>query len=277
MRNSYPIFLFVALLLVVVCACSSSRQLTDYKTNWKKVKVLVYTKNGKGYVHTNIPAANASLQQLGKEYGFNVDTSSNPAVFSDDNLPQYQAIVFNNTNNDVFDTDAQKIAFMRYIQAGGGFVGIHSASGTERNWPWFKRLLGGTFQRHANHQPFTEIIVDRTHPSTVFLPETWKRDDECYYVKEMNPKLQVLVVHDLTSVKDTAKPVFYGNTFPSVWCQTFDGGRSWYTSLGHDSATYYEKDFQHHIIGGLQWVIGKGTKLNYAKAHARTPNDPLPY
>lgn len=264
-------------LLLLTTGCTVSHKATENSTNWKQVSILVYTKNGKGYVHANIPAANASFQQLAAAYGFKVDISDNPADFNEPNLQKYQAVVFNNTNNDVFDTDAQKLAFMRYIQAGGGFVGIHSASGTERNWPWFKRLIGGTFLRHANHQPFTEIIIDKTHPSTMALPATWKRDDECYYVKEVNPDLHVLMVHDLSTVRDTAKPVFYGNTFPSVWCHEFDGGRGWYTSLGHDSATYTEKAFQQHLIGGLQWVIGSHKALDYSKAHARSPYDPLPY
>lgn len=266
----------LVILFLLITACSSNR-VTQSSPNWKQVSILVYTKNGKGYVHTNIAAANTCFRQLGATYGFAVDVSDNPADFNEQNLKKYQAIVFNNTNNDVFDTDAQKIAFMRYIQAGGGFVGIHSASGTERNWPWFKRLLGATFLRHPAHQPFNTIVVDKTHPSTSFLPAIWKRDDECYFVKEFNPDLHVLVVHDLTSVKDTAKPAVYGNTFPAVWCHEFDGGREWYTALGHDSATYSEKVFQQHIIGGLQWVIGKSKALDYSKAHAQTPNDPLPY
>ncbi|MBE7171992.1 MAG: ThuA domain-containing protein [Williamsia sp.] len=245
--------------------------------DWKGVHVLVYTKNGKGYVHDNIAAASACIRQLGKQNGFSVDTSSNPADFTEANLKKYNVLFFNNTNNDVFDTDAQKVAFMRFVQAGGGFVGLHSASGTERNWPWFKRLLGATFLRHAKHQKFKEIIIDAQHPSTTGLPPVWERDDECYYVKEMNPDLHVLLVHDLSSVDDKDKPEFFGATFPSVWCHEFDGGRQWYTSLGHDSATYREPVFQKHLLGGLQWVVGKATTLNYKKARAVSPSDALPY
>ena len=69
----------------------------------------------------------------------------------------------------------------------------------------------------------------------------------------------------------------YGNTFPSVWCHTFDGGKEWYTSLGHDSTTYAEPDFRKHILGGLQWVLTGQKALDYSKAHAKTPDDPLPY
>ncbi len=265
------------LIITTLCACKTRQQTAADNVSWKKAKVFVYTKNGKGYVHDNIAAAARCIQELGAQNGFAVDVSDDPAKFNDDNLKQYNALVFTSTNNDVFDNDAQKLALMHYIEAGGGFVAIHSVTGTERNWPWFKRLVGGTFERHAKHQPFTEIIIDHNNPSTSFLPNTWKRDDECYYTKEINPDIHVLMVHDLSTVDDKGKPVIYGNTFPSVWCHEFDGGKEWYTSLGHDSATYKEPEFRKHIMGGLQWVLSNQKPLDYSKAHAKTPNDPLPY
>ena len=277
MNKLAGIILFVTMLM----ACTSARQAAGNNsstTDWKKIHVLIYTKNGKGYIHTNIAPAVASIKQLGLQHGFSVEVSDNPADFNDDNLKKYNALIFNNTNNGVFDTDEQKIALMRYIQAGGGFVGLHSATGTERSWAWFKRLIGASFQRHAKHQPFKEIIIDNTNPSTNFLPHTWEQDDECYFFKEVNPDLHVLMAHDLsTLLDDKDKPDFYGASSPSVWCHEFDGGREWYTSLGHDSATYFKPDFQKHILGGIEWVIGQNKPLDYSKAHAKTPNDPLPY
>lgn len=270
----------INLLLIITAlfiACKTQKETTAGNVSWHKTKVFVYTKNGKGYVHDNIPSAVKCIRELGAQNGFTVDVSDDPSKFTDDNLKQYNALIFTSTNNDVFDSDAQKLALMHYIEAGGGFVAIHSVTGTERNWPWFKRLVGGTFERHAKHQPFTEIVMDHNNPSTSFLPTTWKRDDECYYTKEINPDIHVLMVHDLSTVDDKDKPVIYGHTFPSVWCHEFDGGRQWYTSLGHDSTTYAEPDFRKHILGGLQWVLSKQKPLDYSKAHAKTPNDPLPY
>ncbi len=241
------------------------------------VHVLVYTKNGKGYVHQNIGAASACIMRLGKQMGFLVDTTHDPAAFSEANLRKYRLLVFNNTNNDVFETDAQKLALMHFVEAGGGVVGLHSASGTERNWPWFKRMLGASFLRHPPHQSFTEIVLDPHNPSTSFLPKTWARKDECYFVKEINPDIHVLMVHDLRTLSDSAKSELFGTAFPSVWCHEFDGGRQWYTSLGHDSATYTEPDFVQHIRGGIEWVLQNNRPLDYKKAHAVSPNDPLPY
>lgn len=272
----------LGLLVVGICfslfAVAQNSSKTRNKVNWKKIHVLVYTKNGKGYVHENRAAGTEAIKQLGNQHGFSVTVSENPADFTEANLRQFNLIIFNNTNNEVFDTDAQKVAFMRYVQAGGGFVGIHSATGTERQWPWFKRLIGASFLRHAKHQQFTEIIIDPSHPSTSFLPKLWQRDDECYFFKEYNPDIHVLVVHDLGPLDDKDKPTYYGGTSsPSVWCHTFDGGRQWYTSLGHDSATYKTAEFQKHLMGGIIWVVGKNKPLDYSKARATSPNDPLPY
>lgn len=276
-----PKYYSLILCSLLSLACSSAKKTGAAATaaiNWKNIHVLVYTKNGKGYVHDNIAAGVASIRQLGAKHGFSVAVSDNPADFNDENLKKYNALIFNNTNNGVFDTDEQKLALMHYIQAGGGFVGLHSATGTERSWPWFKRLIGASFQRHARHQPFTDIVIDKTNPSTSFLPANWQQDDECYFFKEVNPDLHVLLAHNLsTLLDDKDKPDFYGASSPSAWCHAFDGGREWYTSLGHDSTTYFKPGFQQHILGGIQWVIGQNKPLDYSKAYAKSPNDPLPY
>lgn len=270
--------LFVILSFVfLLSGCAAGKHTANNAANWKNVKVLVYTKNGKGYVHDNIPSAVACIQRLGKQNGFGVDVSDNPVVFNDANLKKYKALIFTSTNNDVFDSDAQKIAMMRYIQAGGGFVAIHSVTGTERNWQWFKRLVGGTFVRHAKHQPFQEIIIDSKNVSTSFLPKRWDVNDECYYTTDINPDIHVLMVHDLSTVTDENKPMIYGAVFPSTWYHEFDGGREWYTALGHDGERYSDPVFEKFILGGIQWTIGENKPLDYSKAHAASPDDPLPY
>lgn len=273
MKNKKLLLLLVSLWMILPALA----QKKTAKVNWKKVSVLVYTRNGEGYVHKNIDTASMALRQLGEQHGFAVTVSDNPADFNEANLKKYTLVIFNNTNNNVFDTDEQRVAFMRYVQAGGGFIGIHSATGTERNWPWFKRLVGGTFVRHANYQAFKEIVIDHDHPSTAFLPRIWERSDECYYVKEMNPDIRVLIVHDLASVDDKDKPEFFGISFPSVWCHNFDGGAQWYTSLGHDAKTYLTEEFKKHLLGGIQWVVSESKGLDYSKARAQSPGDPLPY
>lgn len=222
-------------------------------------KVLVYTKNGEGYVHENIPSSIEAIQGLGEEYGFDVEASDDPSLFTEENLKQYDALIFSNTNNEVFDNDNQREALQAYIRQGGGFLGIHSASGSERDWPWFSKLLGGNFERHAPQQDFTVEVIDSGHPSTSFLPERWNiTDDECYYLKELNPGIKTVLAADLTTVTDEEMDEFpgtnFGDSFPVSWYQEFDGGRQWYTSLGHRSEQYSDPLFLRHILGGLQWV-----------------------
>ncbi len=143
-------------------------------------KVLVYTRNGEGYVHENIPASVEALKGLGRDNDFDVTATDDAGVFSAEGLAEYDVLVLSNTNNRIFDTPAQREALQAYIRSGGGLVGIHSACGSERDWPWFAETLGGRFFRHPKRQDFDVVVLDDSHPSTEFLPSTWHiRDDEC--------------------------------------------------------------------------------------------------
>ena len=255
----------LAFILFVVFSLTITAQL-------KNKHVLIFTKNGKGYVHENIPASIAALQKLGIENGFSTDTTTSSALFTDNNLKKYDVIIFSNTNNDVFDTEEQRVAFMRYIQAGGGFMGIHSASGTERKWKWFKLMLGATFLRHPPLQPFTVHILDKKHPAVKNLSPQWETKDECYYFKEINPSIKILLVADISTIKeaDSSKnvnPEIFGNRYPASWCHEFDGGRILYTALGHKKEDYSNATYLAHILEGLKWVTDK-PKPNYKKAKA---------
>ena len=245
--------------------------------NRKEKRVLVYTKNGDGYVHDNIESSVKTIKKMGEENSFKVDVSDNPEVFNKSKLEKYSCIVFSNTNNDVFDTDEEKVAFMRYIQAGGAYVGIHSACGTERNWLWFTKLTGGTFDVHAAFQEFTVKIIDHNHPSTIDMPDEWTIKDECYFVKDMNPAITVLITNDLSTIEDKRKdtfPTLFGNDFPGAWYHDYQGGRSFYTSYGHSPEDYENPIFVNHILGGIIYAIGDNKKLDYSKATATSPDSP---
>lgn len=226
----------------------------------KGKRVLIYTKNGKGYVHKNIPSSVAALKEICAGLKVSADVSDNPTDFTSENLKKYDALIFSNTNNEIFDTDQQKKALQDYIRGGGGFVGIHSACGSERSWPWFWAMLGGKFVRHAPHQEYVVIVTDPNNPSTYFLPERWTVNDECYYCKELNPDIHVLLSADLTTVKDENMDKYpdetFGHQFTLCWCHSFDGGREWYTALGHDAETYNTPLFRQHLEGGILWALG---------------------
>ena len=224
-------------------------------------KVLVYTKNGEGYVHDNLAASIAAIQQFGEENGFDVNASDDPNEFTDENLSQYEALIFSNTNNDIFDSQAQKEALQRYIRAGGGFVGIHSACGSERQWPWFWQMLGGKFYRHAPLQDFEILRIDSSHLSTQALPQRWAWEDECYYLKQLNPDIKVVLAADLNTVEDEKRKEYpgeiFGQIFPISWYHHFEGGRQWYTSLGHKIEYYRDPIFLEHLRGGILWVLNQ--------------------
>ncbi len=234
-------------------------------------KILVYTKNGDGYVHDNIAASVEAIKKMGQENHFEVDVSDDPAVFIEENLKQYDALVCSNTNNKVFDTDAQKLALVRFTEAGGGFVGIHSACAMERDWPWMWKMVGGKFVRHAPFQKFTMKIIDKNHPSTEFFTEDWERSDECYYVNQINPDIHVLIAVDLTTVDDKKAVEYpgktFGDLFPLVWYHEFDGGRQWFTALGHSKEDYSMPLFNKHLLGGILWAMENG-KPDFSKAYS---------
>ena len=224
-------------------------------------RILVYTKNGKGFVHNNIKASVAALQKLGAENGIIVDVSDDPAVFTGANLRRYQAVVFDNTNNEIFDTEAQRTALQDYLHAGGGFVGIHSACGSEREWPWFWSMLGGKFLRHPKFQPFTLKVRDHENPSTAHLGDTWQWTDEFYFLDHLNPDIHVLLAGDLTTLQDPLKDQYpgkkFGDEFPLAWGHEFEGGRAWYTALGHQPEHYSDPQFTKHILGGILWAMNE--------------------
>jgi type 1 glutamine amidotransferase len=251
------------------------------KDKLKNSKVLVYTKNGKGYVHDNIASAVASIKEMGVENHFTVDVSDDPSVFTEANLKNYQFLIFTSTNNDVFDTDKQRVEFRRYIEAGGGFVGVHSVTGTERNWTWFKMMLGETFSWHANFQKFSIKKLDNTHPSMQGVPAIWEREDECYFGKELYPGIKVLMAHQLSSLNPSQTELIqknagsYANYFPAVWYQQFDGGNIWVTALGHSKESYQDPVYKNHLLQGIRFIANQFKGLDYSKAHAITRDDAL--
>jgi type 1 glutamine amidotransferase len=222
-------------------------------------RVLVYQRNGKGFVHDNLAASAAAIRELGEENGFAVEVSTNSAVFTDENLTNYQALIFANSNNEAFVSKAQRGAFQRYIRGGGGFMGIHSSTGSERHWPYFQKVQGAKFLRHSPLQKFTIVVLDRNHPATAHLPDTWMWADECYFFTNLNANLRVLLSVDTRTLKDPKLATTPGqesnDVFPLAWCHEIDGSRQFYTSLGHKIEHYSDPAFRKHLLGGIRWVL----------------------
>lgn len=226
-----------------------------------ELRVLVYQKNGKGFVHDNLAASADAIRELGKQNGFSVDVSTNPAVFGDETLKKYQALIFANSNNEAFENETQRAAFKRYIEGGGGFVGIHSSTGSERQWNYFQQVQGAKFLRHSPLQRFTINVIDPNHPATAHLNKTWAWADECYFFTNLNSDIKVLLAVDTSTLKDpklaTAPGQKSNEVFPLAWYHQFDGGREFYTALGHKIEYYADPVFRQHLLGGIRWALGE--------------------
>ncbi len=230
--------------------------------------MLVFSKTA-GFVHTSIPAGIAALQKMGSENNFDVDTTTNSEWFTEDTLKRYAAVVFLNTTENVLD-GRQENAFERYIQSGGGFVGIHAATDTEYDWGWYGRLVGGYFNGHPDQQEAVVRVVDDSHLSTKDLPKEWKRKDEWYNFKNLNQDVKVLLNLD----EKTYSGGTNGDSHPVAWYHDFDGGRAWYTALGHTEESYSEPQFLQHVLGGIKYAIGDNEELDYSKAKSLpTPDE----
>jgi cytochrome c len=214
-------------------------------------KVLVFVKT-RGYHHNSIPAGVAALAKLGAENGFEVDATEDSLDFSPGNLKQYSAVVFLSTTMDVLG-NAEQAAFESYIRAGGGYVGIHAASDTEYDWPWYGKLAGAWFLSHPKQQKAAIQVVDKKHASTRFLPERWERFDEWYNYKNINPDVKVLAKLD----EKTYEGGKNGDSHPIAWYHEFEGGRAFYTGGGHTKESYKEPLFLRHLLGGIQYAMGK--------------------
>jgi cytochrome c len=204
-----------------------------------------------GYRHASIPAGITAIEVLGAFNNFAVEATEDPAAFTDANLARFDAIVFLSTTGDVLD-ESQQAAFERYVRAGHGFVGVHSASDTEYGWPWYHALLGATFASHPAIQPATVIVVDPGQPSTRALPDPWLRTDEWYNFTTQPAAVAVLARVD----ESTYTGGTMGALHPISWQHVFEGGRAWYTAMGHTACSYSERAFLDHLLGGIEWAVG---------------------
>ena len=246
--------------MFVFVSCDNSRK--------GNPKVLVFSKTA-GYVHASIPDGIAAIKKLGLENNFEVDTTIRSEKFTDQELEKYSAVIFLNTTLDVLDY-RQEIALERYIQAGGGFVGVHSATDTEYDWNWYGKMVGAYFEDHPKIQDAKFVIEDKNSMATDFFTDSiWQRTDELYNFKKINPNIKVLISIDESSYEGGKN----GDFHPMSWYHEYDGGRAFYTELGHTKESYTEEKYLKHLLGGIQYAIGQNEVLNYKKAKSQYPPD----
>ncbi|MFH8696292.1 ThuA domain-containing protein [Streptomyces sp. KS_5] len=209
------------------------------------VRLLVLTRTT-AYRHDSIPAGVEAVRTLGD---FEVDHTEDPRALETP-LDAYAAVVFLSTSGEVL-TPAGRERLAAYVEAGGGFVGVHAAACTEDEWPYYGELLGARFDRHPDLQPGRAIVEDREHPATRHLPAVWDFVDEWYDFRT-NPRgsVRVLARADESSYEGGGM----GEDHPLVWCREQGAGRVFYTALGHASEAYDDPDFRAHLLGGIDWA-----------------------
>lgn len=259
MKNN--VLVLIVLLGLILSSCNNKRE--------GATKVLVFSKTS-GYKHKSIPDGMAAIQKLGLENGFEVDTTKNADLFTEENLKKYSAVVFLSTTGNVLN-NKQEAAFERYIQAGGGYVGIHAATDTEYDWGWYTKLSGAQFLSHPKGTPEADFIVkDKDFIANKHLADTvWHRTDELYNYKNLNADVNVILTLDESTYEGGQN----GDYHPIAWYHEYDGGRAFYTGGGHTKESYAETDFIKHILGGIQYAIGKNENLDYSKSTTQIPPD----
>ena len=256
--------ILVLMVGLILAGCGDGNQKREGKP-----KVLVFSKTS-GWKHKSIPAGIAAIQKLGGEQGFEVDTTKNSELFNEDNLKQYSAIIFLSTTLNVLDAK-QEAAFERYIQAGGGFVGVHAAADTEYDWGWYTKLVGAQFRSHPKGTPEADFIVtDKNFGATEFFTDSvWHRSDEIYNYNKLNPDVHVVMTVDESTYEGGTN----GDNHPFAWYHEYDGGRAFYTGAGHTDETFSEELFLKHLLGGINYAIGENKVLDYSKATTQIPPD----
>jgi uncharacterized protein len=225
----------------------------------EQFSVALFSKTA-GWHHESILAGVEAIRKLGEVHDFKVFWTEDPTrVFKDDELKKYKVVIFLSTTGDVLN-DEQQAAFERYMQAGGGFVGIHAAADTEYGWPWYDKMVGHMFHIHPMVQTATIKVEDPNFPGMDRFAKRFLWTEEWYeFDASRSDKLHYLLSVDEKTYKPevnwgTKQGKGMGKFHPLAWYQEYDGGRAFYTALGHLSASYADAGLMHHIYGGIYWA-----------------------
>jgi type 1 glutamine amidotransferase len=249
-------FKFSYAVLLFVCSAMSAWAASA------PIKVLVFSKTA-DYRHASIPAGISALEELGALHGWDVDATEDASQFNDNNLKRYDVVVWLSTSGNILDSQ-QKASYERFQQSHKGTVAIHEAgTDTERvGWPWYRKMASVLFTEHPMIQKATVVINDQTHPASFTLPLQWEHVDEWYNFAS-DPRLDP-DVHVLASVDErtyNAGEFAMGKAdraHPIAWYKQYDGGRYFYTALGHTYEDYRsDRYFRALLVGAIEWAGGR--------------------
>ncbi|MES1156766.1 MAG: ThuA domain-containing protein [Alphaproteobacteria bacterium] len=249
-RNWQRIVVLLSAVLMIACV----RGATAAPAHPPHVLIFSYST---GYRHASIEPGVAALKAMGERDGYVMDASEDPDMFLPGRLDGYDAVIFLSTSSDKHNPSTDWLTGLRrdglqaFVHRGGGVVGIHAASDSNYTWMWYHQLIGASFDHHPPGTPTATVtIVDPNDPSARGLPHTFQRTDEWYHFYDFNPNNHIIAEYDPQSYgEDEANP------HPISWRHEFEGGRVFYTGMGHTTESYSEDIFIRHIDGGLKWVL----------------------
>ncbi|MBK1878122.1 ThuA domain-containing protein [Pelagicoccus mobilis] len=243
---------FASFLLLALCFAATNGVAQQFKA-------LLYTKTN-GWHHDSVNAGVTAMEKLSKLHDFSLTwTEHTDRFFHDESLKNFDVVIFLLTTGDVLN-DEQQAAFERYIQNGGGYVGIHSAADTEYDWDWYTEMVGHMFHIHPAVQTAVLKVedpnfpgMDRFAPKFIFTDEWYEfdapRSDELIYLMSVDEK-----TYNPEANWGEKRGHGMGDFHPVSWYRNYDGGRAFYTALGHLPSTYSDTDFMHHVYGGIYWA-----------------------
>lgn len=257
MRHMLKSWLFSFCVAAILVGCSDgSNEPEALPVDDGPLEALLFTQT-QGFRHPSIADAVEFFTTLAPDENINVTHTEDSQVFTDAGLAPFDVVIFANTTGDVLD-ESQQVALQRFLSAGGGYVGVHSAADTEHGWPWYGQLVGAYFISHPLLPVDVEVTTeDSAHPATQHLPATFQFIDEIYNF-DRNPRRDhaILLTIDeagfsYPNIPDTPS---MGDDHPIAWYKEFEGGRSFYTNLGHRPETWRDPLFQQHLLAGVKWA-----------------------
>jgi type 1 glutamine amidotransferase len=209
-----------------------------------------------GFHHPSIDDGIVMIEALGIGNDFTVDVAETSTVFTEAGLAPYALVVSLSTSGDVF-SEPEQAAFQAWVEAGGGWVGIHAAANCEHQWPWYGELLGGGawFDSHPAIQEAEVSVEDFTHPSTRAWPPVFLFTEE-WFNFQANPRPEVTVLLTLDESTYDPGPGAMGADHPIAWYHGLGAGRAWYTGFGHRPETYADPRFADHLLTAILWAAG---------------------
>lgn len=249
--------LVLAVLGLLAPACSAGTTTGDaavfFEAGVEPFYVLIFTRTV-GYRHDSIPAAIGAMSELQGAGGYRVEATDDPSRFTPAELARFRVVVFLMTTGDVLD-EQQQSAFEAWTAAGGGYLGVHSASDTEYDWPFYGNLVGAYFSQHPSIQDASVRLEVPDHPAMAGLPLSWRRRDEWYDFRT-NPRTTATVLATVDESSYTGGGM--GDDHPIVWARTSPGsGHALYTAMGHTQESYAAPLFRQHLLQALRWVAGQ--------------------